>query len=258
MLGAAPEDKAGLLRHLRELQKHGSIGARAMEMIEGVLSIGDRRIRDAMIPKNDIVGLSENDGYQTAVDLVCAKEHSRYPVFTEDGEHVCGILMAKDLLRFVGAPESFVMKKVMRRPIFEPLDKNLDAMLDGFRRNRTHMVVVVDEYESPAGIITIEDVLERIVGDIEDEFDDEEDKARRGQNGDLIKGAMSVKSFNAMFGASLPEDGADTVAGWLAAEIGKLPEQGYVYRGCGFAFTVTEADDRRIYTLKISPEGGAD
>lgn len=263
LLGAAPEDKQGLLRHLRELQKSGGyLDERAMEMIEGVFSINEWRIRDVMIPKNDIVGLSVKDSYETAVRLVCNKEHSRYPVFAEDGEHVCGILMAKDLLRYVGAPDGFVMKDAMRPPIFEPLDKSLGAMLDGFRRNRTHMVVVADEYELPAGIITIEDVLERIVGDIEDEYDDEEDRARTAAaGGSIIKGSMSVESFNAMFDASLPEDGADTMAGWLAAEIGKLPEQGYSHRAYGFVFGVVRADDRRIYQIKVSPEnsgGGAD
>ena len=261
LLGAAPEDKQGVLRHLRELQQSGGhIGARAMEMIEGVFSMSEWQIRDVMIPKNDIVGFAVKDDYQTAVALVCAKEHSRYPVFAEDGEHICGILMAKDLLRYVGAPDKFVMQKVMRPPIFEPLDKNLDVMLDGFRRHRTHMVVVADEYELPAGIITIEDVLERIVGEIEDEYDDEEDKPIRAEGGGgIIKGSMSVESFNAMFGASLPEDGADTMAGWLAAEIGRLPPRGYTHRACGFLFVVDRADDRRIYTLKVSPaSGGAD
>lgn len=258
-LGGAPKDKQEFLRHVRELQKSGGyIDDRAMEMIEGVFSMSDWRIRDVMIPKNDIVGLSVKDDYQTAVALVCAKEHSRYPVFAEDGEHVLGILMAKDLLRYVGAPETFFMKNVMRAPIFEPMDKNLDAMLDGFRRDRTHMVVVADEYELPAGIITIEDVLERIVGDIEDEYDDDEDRARRIAAGaSIIKGSMSVESFNALFHASLPENGADTMAGWLAAEIGKFPEQEYSHRACGFIFGIVRADDRRIYTLKVSPDDSA-
>lgn len=264
LLGAAPEDKQGVLRLLRELQQSGGhIGERAMEMIEGVFSMSEWKIRDVMIPKNDIVGLSVKDDYHAAVALVCAKEHSRYPVFAEDGEHICGILMAKDLLRYVGAPGDFVMEKVMRPPIFEPLDKNLDVMLDGFRRHRTHMVVVADEYELPAGIITIEDALERIVGEIEDEYDDEEDKQHLAkEGGNIIKGSMSVESFNARFNASLPEDGADTMAGWLAAEAGKLPPQGYSHRACGYVFVVEKADDRRLYTLKVSPDssagGGAD
>lgn len=253
-LGATPEDKKGLLRHLRELRRSGGyLSDRAMEMIEGVLSMSEWQIRDVMIPKNDIVGLSVRDDYRAAVRLACAKEHSRYPVFAEDGEHVCGVLLAKDLLRFVDAPEKFRIGEVMRKPIFQPLSKNLDVMLDDFRRHRTHLAVVVDEYELPAGIVTIEDVLERIVGEIEDEYDDEEDKpTRAADGGTIIKGPMSVEEFNASFGASLPEDGADTVAGWLAAEIGRMPEKHYAHRGGGFVFEVLEADDRRVYTLKVS------
>ena len=261
LLGATPEDKKGLLRHLRELQRDGGyLNERALEMIEGVLSMSEWQIRDVMIPKNDIVGLSVNDDYRAAVALACAKEHSRYPVFAADGEHVCGVLLAKDLLRFVDAPENFNIREAMHRPIFQPLSKNLDVMLDDFRRHRTHLAVVLDEYEMPAGIVTIEDVLERIVGEIEDEYDDEEDKAqtRAADGGTIIKGPMSVEEFNASFGASLPEDGADTVAGWLAAEIGRLPEKHYAHRGCGFVFEVLEADDRRIYTLKVSVDSAAD
>ena len=259
-LGAAPEDKKGLLRHLRELQESGGLlDARAMEMIEGVLSMSEWQIRDVMIPKNDIVGLSIRDDYRAAVALACAKEHSRYPVFAEDGEHVCGVLLAKDLLRFVDAPDKFRISEVMRPPIFQPLSKNLDAMLDDFRRRRTHLAVVVDEYELPAGIVTIEDVLERIVGEIEDEFDDEEDKTttRAAGGGAIIKGAMSVEEFNASFNATLPEDGADTVAGWLAAEVGHMPAQQHKHRGGGFLFEVMEADDRRIYSLKVSADSSA-
>ena len=256
LVGAEPADKQELLNHLRELQKSGGhLDTRDMEMIEGVFSMSDWQIRDVMIPKNDIVGMSVNDDYASAVRLVCAREHSRYPVFAADGEHVCGILLAKDLLRHVNAPADFHITQVMREPIFEPPSKTLNAMLDDFRRRRTHMVVVIDEYELPAGIVTIEDVLERIVGEIEDEFDDEDDQAytQTDDGAYVIKGTLSVEEFNAKFEAHLPEDGADTVAGWLAAEIGRLPEKHYVHKGYGFVFEVLEVD-RRIYTLKVSAD----
>ena len=261
LLNATPEDKKGLLRHLRDLQSNeGYLNERAMEMIEGVLSMSEWTIRDVMIPKNDIVGLSVGDDYRAAVSLVCSKEHSRYPVFAEDGEHICGVLLAKDLLRYVDCPQTFKIRKAMRPPIFQPETKNLDVMLDDFRRHRTHLVIVVDEYESPAGIVTIEDVLERIVGEIEDEYDDEEDKAQTSTAGGatIIKGAMSVEEFNASFGADLPAQGADTVAGWLAAEIGRLPEKHYAHWAGRFKLEVLEADDRRIYTLKVSVAPPAD
>lgn len=257
LVGAEPADKQELLNHLRELQKSGGyLDKRAMEMIEGVFSMSDWRIRNVMIPRNDIVGMSVNDDYVRAVQQVCANEHSRYPVFAEDGEHICGILLAKDLLRYVSAPADFRITEVMREPIFKPLSKTLNTMLEDFRRQRTHMVIVIDEYELPIGIVTIEDVLERIVGEIEDEFDDEEDKIAplTADGATVIKGPLSVGEFNAVFSARLPEGGANTVAGWLAAEIGRLPEKNYVYRKHGFIFEVLEADDRRIYTLKVSAD----
>ena len=256
LLDKTPKDKQELLRQLQKTRQGGVLSGREMEMIEGVLSMSEWQIRNVMLPKNDIVRLSVNDDYHAAVQLVCATEHSRYPVFEEDGEHVCGILMAKDLLRYVKTPSAFVMKKVMRAPILQPESKNLDAMLDDFRRHRTHMVVVVDEYALPVGIVTIEDVLERIVGEIEDEFDDDDDKAQTPSpdGGTIIKGSMSVEEFNVAFNGQLPEDGADTVAGWLAAKMERLPAASEVFvdPDSRFIFEVIKADDRRIYTLKIT------
>ena len=254
-LGAVPDDKESLLKYLRELRS-GYLTSRDMELLEGVLLIGKWQIRDSMIQRNDIDSLSVQDDYHTALAVTREKEHSRYPVFEDDGEHVCGILMAKDLLRYVNKPDEFVMRKVMRPAIFQPPSKSLGVLLDEFRHHRTHMVVVRDEYGMSVGIITIEDVLERIVGEIEDEFDDEEDKAKtEAEDGStIIKGTMSVEEFNATFGCSLPEDGSDTIAGWLAAEMGRLPEANTVFEepDSKITFEVLEADDRRIYTLKIT------
>ncbi|MGU9950794.1 MAG: CBS domain-containing protein [Gammaproteobacteria bacterium WSBS_2016_MAG_OTU1] len=253
ILGTIPKNKEELLTHLRMLQEHGGYwDKRSLEMIEGVLSMSEWQIRDVMIPKNDIIGLAVHDTYQHALKIVCDNAHSRYPVFDDDGERVIGVLLAKDLLRFANAPETFAIRDVMRRPIFEPPSKNLNAMLDDFRRHRTHMAIIIDEHEESVGILTIEDVLERIVGEIEDEFDDDDDrmqyKAADGKT--VIKASMSVEEFNTLFNAQLPED-VDNIAGWLAAEIGYLPPKNYIHRSNGFIFRVLNADDRRIYTLKI-------
>ena len=258
-LGVAPEDKHELLQHLHEIQTQGGyFNKRTMEMIEGVLSISDWQIRDVMIPKNDIVSMSVDDGYESAVRVVCDNQHSRYPVFLADGEHISGILMAKDLLRFIGDPDKFCMKDVMRKAIFQPLAKNLESLLDDFRHYRTHMVVVVDEHELPVGIVTIEDVIERIVGEIEDEYDDEEDqnKINAADGSVLIKGSLSVEEFNALFNTQLPEDGVDSIAGWLAAQLGQFPAVGARYEEHGKVFEVLKADDRRIYKIKISSISG--
>ena len=248
-------DKRELMERLRRMRPTGGHWSdRTLEMIEGVLSMSEWKIRDVMIPKNDIVGLSANDDYRRAVALACDSGHSRYPIFDGDGDRVCGVLLAKDLLKFAAEPETFRMRRVMRPPVFEPESKNLQSMLDDFRRRRAHMVIVVDEYQMPTGVVTIEDVLERIVGEIEDEYDDEEDKTRHAADdgGVIIKGSMSVEEFNAEFNASLEDTGADTVAGWLAAALGRLPEKNCVHQSGGFVFRVLKSDDRRVYALKIS------
>ncbi|MDM5148205.1 CBS domain-containing protein [Candidatus Persebacteraceae bacterium Df01] len=254
LFGTNLESKQALLEHLRNLQHTNNFfDEREMEMIEGVLSMDKWEIRDVMIAKNDIVGLSVNDTYERAVDVVRKNAHSRYPVFENDGDHVCGIFLAKDLIRYIGAPENFSLRRTMRKPVFESVSRRLDTLLEVFLKRQLHMVVAIDEHELPAGIVTIEDVLEKIVGEIQDEFDDEDDEPATStpDGAIIIKGAMSVEEFNAQLNADFPEDGADTIAGWLAAELGHLPAAGYRHTTHGWLFEVIEADDRRIYTLKV-------
>ena len=239
---------------MRRLQKEsGLFDNNAMCMIEGVLRMSKWQIRDVMLPKNDIVGVNISDDYDTVWGVVCEWQHSRYPVFDKDREHVRGIFLAKDLLHYGNKRHDFSLTKVMREPVFGPLTKRLDHLLEDFRLSRNHLVVAVDEYELPVGIVTIEDVLERIVGEIEDEFDDEDDRpAKTDDDGVIIiNGAMSVEECNAEFGTNIPEDGADTVAGWMAAEMGCLPKLGDKHEVDDLVFEVQEADDRRVYTLKV-------
>ncbi len=256
LLGAPPEDTGELVERIGALRRQsGLFSERAMSMIEGVLRMGEWQVRDVMIPKNDIVGVGVGDDYRAAVGKVCEWQHSRYPVFASGGEQVLGMLLAKDLLKYAFAPESFSMRKVMREPAFAPLTERLDKLLEDFRASRSHLIVAVDEYGLPAGIVTIEDALEKIVGEIEDEFDDEEDRAaiKTADGGTVINGAMSVEEFNAEMGAHLPADGADTMAGWLAAEVGRIPPSGARHSAGGFVFEVVSANDRRIRKMKASP-----
>ena len=250
LLGFSPEDKDGLLEHLRHLQSDNIyFDKREMEMIEGVLSMDKWEIGDVMIAKNDIIHLSENDGYDCAVKVVCQHGHSRYPVLSPNGEEVVGILLAKDLLKYVGNPQDFVMTEVMRKAYRQPVSRRLDDLLDIFLKNRSHMMVAIDEYELTAGVVTIEDVLERIVGEIEDEYDTGDDQQTDAEGKTTVKGALSVEEFNAQFNAELPE--ADTIAGWLAAEMGRVPQAGDKHTSFGFIFEVEKADDRRVHEISV-------
>ncbi len=252
----SPSDIGELLQQMRRLQKEsGLFDDKAMYMIEGVIRMSKWQARDVMIPKNDIIGVYIADDYNAVLQTICEHEHSRYPVFDKEQENIIGILLAKDLLIYSKDSETFSLPKIMREPNFEPLTKRLDHLLEDFRVSRQHLVVIVDEYELPAGIVTIEDVLERIVGEIEDEFDDESDRpTKTDSDGDIvINGAISVEEFNAEFNTNIPEDGADTVAGWMAAKMGHLPQSGESHESDGFIFKVQEADDRRVYFIKVCP-----
>lgn len=256
MFGVRPDDTGELVAHIDALRKKsGLFNTRAMSMIEGVLRMGEWQVRDVMIPKTDIVGFELGDGYDAVVQKICEWQHSRYPVFASDGEQVRGILLAKDLLKHAADPAAFSLQATMRPPVFAPLTKRLDDLVEDFRASRSHMIVAVDEYQLPAGIVTFEDALEKIVGEIEDEHDDEDDRdtTQTPDGGSLIKGAMSVEEFNALMNANIPEDGADTMAGWLAAEMGRIPPAGAKHSAAGFVFEVVAANDRRIRTIKALP-----
>lgn len=257
LFGVRPEDTGELVLQIDALRKKsGLFNERAMSMIEGVLRMSEWQVRDVMIPKNDIVGFFADDGYGEVVAKICEWQHSRYPVFAGGGEQVLGILLAKDLLKHAANPDGFSMRDVMRPPVFAPLTRRLDKLVEEFRASRSHLIVAVDEYQLPAGIVTFEDALEKIVGEIEDEFDDEDDRTTTpaADGGIVINGAMSVEEFNAEMSATLPADGADTMAGWLAAEVGRIPPPGTKHSGGGFVFEVVSGNDRRIRTIKVKKQ----
>lgn len=257
LLGVSPDDRDELITLMQRLQQERRfVTRREMWMIEGVLRMREWKIRDAMIPLADAACVHVNDDYARAVAVVREWQHSRYPVFGEGDDTVLGIFLAKDLLGFTDKPATFNMRDVMRPAVFEPEGKSLDILLQDFRNSRSHMVVAVDEYALPSGIITIEDLLERIVGEIEDESDEVEERAAvRMQEGGaiLVKGTMSVEEFNTTFGATLPAGSADSVAGWLAAAMGGVPRRGDEHREGGFVFKVSEADERRVYSIIVQP-----
>jgi magnesium and cobalt transporter len=255
-LAHEPQDREQLLALLREASERGVIDTDALTMLEGVLEVADLQVRDIMVPRAQMVFVRRDEPAAKILPVVVESGHSRVPVMDADRDDVVGILLAKDLLRLTAAPrrERFDIREYMRPAVFVPESKRLNVLLKEFRRNRNHMAIVVDEYGGVAGLCTIEDVIEQIVGEIDDEFDVEDDQnIRRDAEAQFtVRGVTRIEEFNEYFGAQLPEDeGVDTVAGLLLKQLGRLPRRGETAHLGGFEFRVLRADRRRIDALRV-------
>jgi magnesium and cobalt transporter len=200
----------------------------------------------------DVIDINETP--DRFIPHVIATAHSRFPVIDRDRDHVIGILLAKDLLRYYAGEEEFNVRDMLRPAVFVPESKRLNVLLREFRNSRNHMAIVVDEYGGIAGLVTIEDVLEQIVGDIEDEydFDEAEDNILREKGGRWrVKAQAEIADFNAAFGSALPEEEHDTIGGLVIAEFGRLPKRGESIVIDGLRFTVLRADSRRVHMLEV-------
>ena len=254
-----PNKKEELLAFLARLQRRGVLDAEALSMMEGVLQISEMRIGDVMIPNADVADLTAGDSYADIVRVVNESGHSRYPVFDPSRERVLGVLLAKDLLQFAGGREGeFKLEAVMRPAEVEPTSKRLDELLREFRKNRRHIVIVVDEYGLPAGLVTIEDILERIVGQIEDEHDppEDDDIVQTGENAWRVKGTTVIGDFNRAFGVALKNKRFTTIGGWLANRMGGVPKTGATLSVYGLSITVSDADGRRARIVEVVKENG--
>src|SRR5580698_1921860 len=254
-LATEPQDRQELLSVLREAGERGLVDADALTMLEGVLEVGDLKVRDIMVPHAQMVFVRRSDPPARILPVVVDSGHSRVPVMDEDRDDIVGILLAKDLLRLTTAAsrERFDIREYMRPAVFVPESKRLNVLLKEFRRNRNHMAIVVDEYGGVSGLCTIEDVIEQIVGEIDDEFDVEEDHIRRDAERQFtVRGATRIAEFNEYFTARLSEaEGVDTVAGLLMKQLGRLPRRGESLSIDGFEFRVLRADRRRIDALRV-------
>jgi magnesium and cobalt transporter len=256
-LAAEPQDRAELLAVLREASDRGLIDGDALTMLEGVLEVGDLKVRDIMVPRAQMVFVRRSDAVASILPVVVESGHSRVPVMDEDRDDIVGILLAKDLLRLStsSSRERFDIREFMRPAVFVPESKRLDVLLKEFRRNRNHMAIVVDEYGGVAGLCTIEDVIEQIVGDIDDEFDVEDDQniRRDAERQFTVRGMTRIDEFNEYFGAHLSEEeGVDTIAGLVMKQLGRLPRRGESASIDGFEFRVLRADRRRIDALRVA------
>src|SRR5580700_6334187 len=246
-LSAEPQDRDELLALLRETATRGLVDADALEMLEGVLAVADLQVRDIMVPRIQMVSVRRDDPPARILPIVIESGHSRVPVMDADRDDIVGILLAKDLLRLTTAQrrERFDIREYMRPAVFVPESKRLNVLLKEFRRNRNHMAIVVDEYGGVAGLCTIEDVIEQIVGEIDDEFDVEDDQnIRRDAEAQFtVRGVTRIDEFNEYFGARLPEGaGVDTIAGLLMKQLGRLPRRGESVSLDGFELRVLRAD----------------
>jgi magnesium and cobalt transporter len=253
-----PQDRKELVAVLREAAERGLVEPDALTMLEGVLEVGEIQVRDIMIPRAQMVIVRRDDPFAKLLPVVVESGHSRFPVMDEDRDDIVGILLAKDLLRLCASEqrERFDIREYMRPAVFVPESKRLNVLLKEFRRNRNHMAMVVDEYGGVSGLVTIEDVIEQIVGDIDDEFDVEDDHniRKEAERQFTVRGVTRIDEFNEYFGAHLSEEeGFDTVAGLLMKQFGRLPRRGESAVIDGFEFRVTRADRRRIDALRVVP-----
>ncbi|WP_411834271.1 HlyC/CorC family transporter [Pseudoxanthomonas mexicana] len=251
-----PTSRDDLVALLRDAQADGLIAGDTLRMMEGALSVSELTVGDVMIPRAQMVSLPVEAPFIELMKQVVESGHSRFPVHGDDKDEILGILLAKDLLRGVVAdngPGS--IRELLRPAVLIPESKKLNVLLKEFRLSRNHMAIVVDEYGGVAGLVTIEDVLEQIVGEIDDEHDDADDEAlliAAQADGQYVVDALTpIADFNERFGADFPDDEYDTVGGLVTDAIGHLPETGEELTLGRFAFRVAKADARRVHAFHV-------
>jgi magnesium and cobalt transporter len=261
LLLRVPVDNEQLLAVLRAVQQNNLFDADALAMIEGVLQVDDMQVRDIMIPCTQVVMLERDASPDVLLRTIVESGHSRFPVIGEGRDEVVGILLAKDLLlyAFERTDGRLNVRDILRPAIFVPESKRLNVLLKEFRSSRNHMAIVVDEYGGVAGMVTIEDVLEQIVGEIEDEHDvEEEDTIRKhSEMHYTIKALTPVEDFNEYFDTTFPDDEFDTIGGLVVHEIGHLPGRGERVVIGDLLFKVLRADNRRVHMLQLTLLPGA-
>ena len=253
-IGAGPRDRHEVIEVLREARDAKLFDGDEQAMLEGVFEVSELRVRDVMIPRFQMVVLDRDANTKELLSTIIDSGHSRFPVIGEDRDEVVGILLAKDLLRFFVENEGgrFDIREVLRPASFIPESKRLNVLLKDFRNSHNHMAIVVDEYGGVSGLLTIEDVLEQIVGDIGDEHDPDEvpDFKRESDDHYTIRALARIEDFNEEFNTELNDDEFDTIGGLVIHELGRLPRRGESVVLDGIGFTVLKADRRRVYTLQ--------
>lgn len=245
------------------IQSEVDLDAEEKSMLSGVLEVSETQVREVMVPRSQMVVIDIEDDVDDILKLIVESVHSRFPIIGEDRDEVLGILLAKDLLRYYGSEQAkeLTVQKLMRTVTVIPESKRLNALLKEFRASHNHMAIVVDEYGGVAGLLTIEDVLEQIVGEIDDEHDHEEaeyiraDGDRDGKPSFAVRALTRVEDFNEYFDCELDDEQYDTIGGLVMHELGRLPQRGEKVEFGGFLFAVIKADERRIDALQVQRNG---
>lgn len=250
-----PQDQEQLIELIRSASERHILDSEALSIVEGALNVSQMQARDIMIPRSQVVMVSRDAPAEETLKLVTKTAHSRFPVIDDDRDDVIGILLAKDLLAAVvsSGDFNFELRELLRPAVFIPESKRLNVLLREFRARRNHMAIVVDEYGGVAGIVTIENVLEQIVGEIEDEHDIDDDAPilQRNENTYTVKALTTVEDFNEHFETDWSDEDFDTVGGYVMNQFGHLPQRGEQITIDHFQFTVLRADNRRLYLLKM-------
>ncbi len=258
-LSGPPRTREELLTVMNDAEQEGLLDSDALGMIQGVLEVSETQVREIMIPRAQMVVLDRDMAPADMLPEVIQSGHSRFPVIGENKDEVVGILLAKDLLRLALARESnsndkFDTREVLRPAAFIPESKRLDVLLKEFRSSRNHMAIVVDEYGGVAGLVTIEDVLEEIVGDIDDEYDEAEGAfvLRQGEDRYLVRALTPIEEFNRYFGCEFSDDEFDTVGGFVMHAFGHMPKRGESTVIDRFLFQVQRGDSRQIHLFQVT------
>lgn len=260
-IGGEPRDRDELLEVLRGAQARELFDADTLLMVEGVFKVIEMRVRDIMIPRGQMVVVERSASLEGLLPVVLESGHSRFPVIDEDKDNVIGVLLAKDILKHSagGGEASFRVENIMREPTFTPDTKRLNVLLKEFRSARSHMAIVLDEYGGTGGLVTIEDVLEEIVGEIDDEHDIEEDVDIRahGDGRYSVRALTPIDDFNQTLGTDFSSEEFDTIGGLLMQHIGHMPKAGEAVEIADCQFRVLAADSRRLHLLQVTPPGPA-
>ncbi len=254
-----PQNQKQLLDLLKNLQSHQLFGADELNMIEGVLQVADMQVRDIMIPRGQMVVLDHEDSFPEILEKITECGHSRFPVIDDDKDDVVGILLAKDLLSIpLDESQDFEINEYIRPASFIPESKRLNVLLKEFRLNRSHLAMIVDEYGGVSGLITIEDVLEQIVGKIDDEYDEDEevDIQPHGSNRYSVRALTPLPEFNEYFHTEFESEDVETIGGYLLGQIGHLPERGESIAVDKLTFKVLNADSRQVHLYQVIDNGG--
>lgn len=255
LFSGEPRNRDELIEELRSAQSNGLLSANTLTMVEGAIKVTELSVDDVMVPRAQIVMLSIDWPYPEILSAMVESGHSRFPVHGEDKDEILGILLAKDLLKYSCAAEHFDIRSILRPAVLIPESMRLNVLLEEFRLSRNHMAVVVNEYGGVAGLVTIEDVLEEIVGEIDDEHDDDDEPELMHQQpgGDWLVSALTpIEDFNEHTGANFPDEEYDTVGGMVTSEFGHLPEVGEEATLGDYLFHVTQADDRRVQQFRVT------